>query len=357
MKKTTRLLSLLLVLVLCLSVLPVGAAAASSGWQKSGDYWYYYQNGSPVTGWKQISGAWYYFVADDSVMDIHSYPYGAMAYSDWLEEDGDWYYFGSNGKMVTSQWVKDPWTDVEGTTHYSWYYQLSSGKGAMGWQKIGGVWYYFDPDWGGEMVTGFQEIKGAYYYFKDSGALFTGWKKLPFSDEDGNEWESWVYFTSNGAVENGWKKIGGKWYYFIDYEMMADWWVDEDDGDSYRLGSDGAMVTSKWVYDNGDWFYQLSSGKSAKGWLKLGGVWYYFDPDDYGAMVAGGLKEINGSYYYFKDSGALYTGWKQLPYYDEDGNIAGYFWAYFTSNGAVESGWKQINGKWYQFADYICLNP
>ena len=55
MKKTTRLLSLLLVLVLCLSVLPLSAAASvREGWVPvEGGTYVYYVNGAKVTGWKK----------------------------------------------------------------------------------------------------------------------------------------------------------------------------------------------------------------------------------------------------------------------------------------------------------------
>jgi len=342
MKKTTRLLSLALVLVLCLSVLPVGAAAYT-GWIYNDSSTEYLVNNEAVSGWYKIGGYWYYFEPEYHGEDYVIYNMVRSRGAELPSGSGNHYYFNSKGVMVASQWVSFNQYNAETDTYTKvWEYYLSSGKRASGWQKIGGVWYYFDPYNDGVMLTGGPHwIKDNYYYFKDSGALFTGWKK--FTEDDG--YTFWAYFTSNGAVKNGWKQIGGKWYCFSNYAMLTSWYQD-DNGDWYYLGSDGAMVASKWVH-TGSWYYQLSSGKGAKGWQKIGGVWYYFDPDNLGAMVTGGPLWIDGNYYFFKSSGALYTGWKSI-----DGD-----WWYFTSNGAVKNGWKKINGKWYQFADYICLNP
>ena len=345
MKKMTRLLSLVLVLVLCLSVLPVGAAAASSGWQKIDGYWYYYQNGYPVTGWKQISGSWYWFYVPDEWDD---YPEGAMVSNYWVEdpaESNNWYWFGSDGKMVSSKWIQNG--------DY-WYYQLSSGKSAMGWLKLGGVWYYFDPDDYGVMATGgpwpIEDSSGVtrYYYFKDSGALYTGWKEF--------DW-GWAYFTSNGAVEEGWKQIGGKWYYFYEYEMVTGGPYDVDgDGKLYYFGSDGAMKTG-WQKIDGDYWYFTSSGAAKKdGWLKSGGYWYYFE--DYGYYYGGTAYIDSNGYtyeYYFFNSGKMASSY-WIHFKDSSGNWVG--WAYYLSNGhRIQSGSIKLNGKWYYFSGGWCTNP
>ena len=331
MKKATRLLSLVLVIVLCLSVLPLGATAASDGWVK-GDQgeWYYYQNGAKVSGWKKISNIWYYFDPGDNCR---------MATGHHVI-DGNLYAFNSKGAMQTGWW----YIIFEDSLAQGWGYFTSYGGVENGWKKIDGKWYYFDDFL--VYTGGLREIDGKFYYFnknKTGGSLYTGWLEMAY--EDGTTF--WAYFTSNGAVEEGWKKIGGVWYYFYGYEMASDVWL-EYQGDWYYFKPNGAMAASQWVKysdvdDEGnpytEWYYQLSSGKSAMGWLKLGGVWYYFAPEMNGLMLTGGPWNLSGKLYYFKDSGALYTGWKQI-----DGK-----WMYFTSNGAYVSTTKTINGKSYTF--------
>ena len=341
MKKMTRLFSLLLVLILCLSVLPMGALAASGGWQQIEGDWYYIENGAPVNGWKKINGTWYYLVPE----------WGGIMLTGWLNTDptyfnggdgpftGDWYHFSSSGAMEASKWVKETYT-YEGSTYTDWYYMLSSGKGASGWQKIGGVWYYFDPDADDVMVSGgMRQIDGKWYYFKDSGALYTGWKELGGIDGDGNPFSFWAYFTSNGAVQDAWKKINGSWYYFEDIVMLSGGLVQFGDYEYYYFKDSGAMATGwqKLTDDSGEtvWLYFTSSGAmKMNGWQKDNGSWYYFQN---GGYYAGGLYEISGKYYYFKDSGAMFTGWKYL-----EGA-----WRYFGSYGMIINGEVKDGGKQY----------
>lgn len=51
------------------------------------------------------------------------------------------------------------------------------------------------------------------YGFNTNGTMYTGWLYI----QTGNYW---TYFDNNGAV-NGWKSIGGKWYYFNTFKMVA----------------------------------------------------------------------------------------------------------------------------------------
>ena len=369
MKKTTRLLSLLLVLVLCLSVLPLSAAAAASGWQKEGEYWFYYENGSPVTGWKQIGGYWYYFVPQwDGVMYTGFMNTDPTFFSDGEGPfTGDWYHFSDSGRMDASKWVKNTYA-YEGITCTDWGYALSSGKLATGWLKIGGVWYYFDPEIDGVMATGgpyyIKNSSGEYdlYWFKSSGAIYTGWKEITetWENEETGEPEDytyWAYFTSNGAVKDAWKKIGNTWYYFDGWAMLTGGPYELENGRWYYFKDSGAMYTGwkKFVFTDvvpGEelvfWSYFTSNGAVFDAWKKIDGRWYYFD---YGSMVTGGPYKLSGNYYYFSDSGAMYTGWKYTQKYD-----IGPGWWYFTSSGAaVKDGWLKIGGTWYQFQDYILV--
>ena len=343
MKKMSRFLSFLLVLILCLSVLPLSAAADGyTGWQKIDGNWYYAENGAAAIGWKKIGNTWYYFVPD----------WGGVMLTGWLNTDptffsdsegpftGDWYHFSESGAMDANKWVKEDYS-YEGTRYVDWYYMLGSGKGASGWQKIDGVWYYFEPDAGGVMLTGGPyNLGGSWYYFKDSGALFTGWKYLDFGEND----RGWVYFTSNGAVI-GWKKIDGKWYYFEFYMVTG---LQEIDGKYYFFNDSGSLYTGwkkiPFGNENGDtwesWIYFTSNG-ALDGWQKIGGKWYCFENCE---MLSGGTYMFpDGKYYCFNDDGSLYTGWRQ----SYNGK-----WVYFTVNGSVTDCWKKIGGKWYQFDEY-----
>lgn len=96
--------------------------AAKTGWQKVGGKWYYHasdgkmqtgwvdgdkyycnSSGAMLTGWQKVGGDWYYFNSS-----------GAKQAKRWVGK----YWVGSDGKMVTSQWVKgtnhDYWVDASG---------------------------------------------------------------------------------------------------------------------------------------------------------------------------------------------------------------------------------------------------
>ena len=54
----------------------------------------------------------------------------------------------------------------------TWYYfQSGSYAAATGWQKLGGNWFYLNPDYPkhGAMMTGWQNIDGKSYYFYSNG--------------------------------------------------------------------------------------------------------------------------------------------------------------------------------------------
>lgn len=105
------------------------------------------------------------------------------------------------------------------------------------------------------------------------------------------------------------------------------WWYQKDD--SYSVG---------WDKINGSWYYFDNSGWMQTGWQKVGGSWYYLNLS--GAMATG-WKSVNGVWYYLNSSGVMMTGWQKI----------GGTWYYLNSSGAMATGWKQLGGTWYY------LNP
>lgn len=109
---------------------------------------------------------------------------GILLKGTWFLIDNEYYRFSDNGYLLVNQWFKDNGTG-------SWYYLSGDGKMLIGWQKIGGVWYYFKPE------------KGNGY-----GTMYAN-TSLQIND---STWGSGVYaFDSNGAmVQNAW--YGGFYY-------------------------------------------------------------------------------------------------------------------------------------------------
>ena len=171
---------------------------AQNGWVKSGDAWYYYKNGSAVRN--------------------------AWAGNYWL---------GSDGRMMTNSWVDN-----------NRYYVGSDGA----WIK------------GYENKSGWQKESGSWYYYKNGSAVRNAWAGNYWLGSDGRMvTNSWVdnnryYVGSDGAWikdygnKSGWKKEGGSWYYYKNGLAVRNAWAG-----NYWLGSDGRMVTNRYV-DGGRYY-------------------------------------------------------------------------------------------------------
>ena len=154
-----------------------------------------------------------------------------LATSSWMYSNGRWWYKHANGSYTTKAW-----------------------------EKIDGVWYYFDDE--GWMKTGWVK-DGKWYYLSESGAMLTGWVK-----DNG----AWYYLNQSGAMQTGWVKDNGTWYYLDGSGAMQTGWV--KDGSWYYLDGSGAMQTG-WVKDNDNWYYLQDSGAMKTGWMKVSDKWYY----------------------------------------------------------------------------------
>lgn len=102
-----------------------------------------------------------------------------------------------------------------------------------------------------------------------------------------------------------------------------------------------------WNKDAKGWFYVLSDGRRAKGWIKVGWSkpqskdgkdWFFMDSDGY--MVKGFHKcSWSGGIdtFYFDENGVMQYGWKYI-----NGH-----WYLFDSSGAMHIGWILDNGSWF----------
>lgn len=102
-----------------------------------------------------------------------------------------------------------------------------------------------------------------------------------------------------------------------------------------------------WNKDSKGWFYVLSDGRRAKGWIKVGWSkpqskdgkdWFFMDNEGY--MVNGFHKcSWSGGIdtFYFDENGVMQYGWKYI-----NGK-----WYFFDKNGAMKTGWLYDNGSWF----------
>ncbi len=151
---------------------------------------------------------------------------------------------------------------------------------------------------------------------------------------------TWYYATADGKAYTGWLRLGGAWYWLEPGAGGAmATGLRECDGSTYWFGASGAMATG-WVLDGGTWYYASGSGALASGWLSLGGTWYWLDPSTH--AMATGVQTIGSCEYLFNSSGEMVANcWT-----NGDGS-----WVYHSScSGAIdlkgsmtESGIKLID--------------
>ncbi len=304
---------------------------AKNAWINLGEDTYYYadENGQLVDGWKQINGKWYYFdeimangnkmIGDklyyfnsngswtgksENVNSLNGWKFAdgywyyyvnGNCYSDgWVKIDGTWYAFNEWGEMVKGSYYDKETEKIYGIfengktaynawvhNYYSWSYADGSGLLVNDWQKINGVWYYFDHY---EMVDGMRYIDGKYHYFKDNG--------------------QWV---GEYTPKYGWQKLDSKWYYYNGEKfVIGDQIIDGEsyyfDNENYSMNIDlfayNDMFGMPIIYIYG------SNGKLVKNqWYKYDGKWYYADEN--GICFMSCTKVIDGKTYKFDHNGVM----------------------------------------------------
>ena len=147
-------------------------------WVEDSSGWY------PKNTWYTVNGVQYYFGAD-----------GYMARNEW--RDGKW--IGSNGRVTYKG--KGKWK-VNST---GWWYEDSLGWYPQSmWQKIDGLWYYFNAD--GYMAS--NEWRDGYWLSSNGSWTYSGVGSWSYSG-------GWNFADSTGwKARNSWQKINGTWYYF-----------------------------------------------------------------------------------------------------------------------------------------------
>ncbi len=293
-----------------------GGAVHHNGWVKKKNSWYFANNdGSLKTGWMKRNGTWYR-LDGTGVMLTGKYRVGST-----------WYLSNNSGAMHSNGWVKHS---------NKWHYAAPNGALKTGWLKTGGKWYWFDPD--ASMKKGWLKRGSTYYYLDKAGAMETGWSKIE---------GKWYWFDPKGAMGIGWLKTGGKWYWLDSSGAMASNASKTISGKLYFFGSSGAMksnclvklpentcgyaapngsISKIGIYKNGTPYLTDELGKTASGWVKIAGKWFYGEAST-GKMKTGWLK-TGGKWYWLDSSGAMQTGWR---------TISGKKY-YFNSSGAWVNG-------------------
>lgn len=351
------------------------SGSMGSGWLLDGGNWYWLDqsNGDVRTGWQWIGGRWYW--ADPET--------GVCAQNETREIGPELYAFDSSCAMGQSGWV---------LANNTWYWAGQSGALESGWHYVGGSWYWMDQE-SKAMATGLLDFNGTKYYMMPSGAMATGWAYdqteicwyyATNSSSDGHlltGWQwidgAWYWMDSTTAkMQTGWLSVGGKTYHLSNSGSMdSSCWIDDSDGSSSLLGSDGAL-TAKIVDDKVTMYNGSDGSKPADGLTQIGGAWFYivdgtiqhgaididgtthlFD-EKTGRAVTGwhadengaryhydekGVKQVDcwvldGSWYLLGQDGSPLTGWQ---------NRGGAYYYLDPSSGAMTTGWLKTDGDWY----------
>lgn len=110
------------------------------------------------------------------------------------------------GSVGQGKWIQ------ESDGKKCWWYRHADGSYTKNaWEKIDGLWYFFDKE--GWMKTGWLSWKNNKYYLQEKstkdfkeGQMRTGWVQLK---------NVWYWFDDSGAAaKSTCKQINGKWYAF-----------------------------------------------------------------------------------------------------------------------------------------------
>ena len=326
----------------CKELLKKGEVIYHNGWRKDGDSYYFYKNQQPVTGMVRVPYPaadllpGYGPDAEDAEVNVPGKEGNPDNY-DYPDRESALFVFDENGVFQKDQCGVH---DDNGITRWI-------NNGMLVWHaglvKDGDDYRYFKRN---GMVTSMETyvaktnglLKAAKYTFDAEGRLM----KLEGLHEDLNG--SLCYYVDYVKNYAGLVEVDGS-YYYIASDLKAvkncTYYVtktnDRKPAGYYTFDADGKMVIKNGlVEENGDLYYYVDGAKTAAGLIewddnyyyiasnlkavkdakhyvfadKANGLksagWYWFNAD--GTMYLEGIREENGTKYYYKDGVKNYAG-------------------------------------------------
>ena len=326
----------------CNELLKSGEVIYHNGWRKDGDSYYFYQNQQPVTGMVRVPYPaadllpGYGPDAEDAEVNVPGKEGNPNNY-DYPDRESALFVFDENGVFQKDQCSV---YDDNGVTRWI-------NNGMLVWHaglvKDGDDYRYFKRN---GMVTSVETyvaktnglLKAAKYTFDAEGRLM----KLEGLQEDLNG--NLCYYVDYVKNYAGLVEVDGSFYYIAsDLKAVKNctYYVtktnDLKPAGYYTFDADGKMVIkSGLVEENGDLYYYVDGAKTAAGLIewegnyyyiasnlkavkdakhyvfadKANGLksagWYWFNAD--GTMYLEGIREENGTKYYYKDGVKNYAG-------------------------------------------------
>ncbi len=410
MKKTRRLLCLALVLVMCLSLLPIGAAAAGNSItsataikagksytgklseSNTADFykltltsagrltfnglnelrWVYYYlydgNGNQMwsanpisngsTGVNQKSETWdltkgvYYFAVakDGSNYGSYTFDFSFTSAKESIAEaqGGDNNTLGSADIISLNQQYTGQLADNDEKDFYKFTMKSKGSVTITATTGMRWVYYYIYDASGNEKFkkNPLSNSSTGVNQISETVELAKGTYYFVVARDGGNTGPYKFKLASKTAPT---PSSGGSGTTTTEgWKQVGSYW-------RYR-NADGSYVKNAWKKISGKWYFFDSSGNALTGWQKISRKWYYFNKS--GAMQTGWQK-ISGTWYFFDSSGVMQTGWQKIGgswyFFDSSGGmqtgwtkISGK-WYYFDGSGAMQTGWQKISGEWYYF--------
>ena len=326
----------------CNELLKSGEVIYHNGWRKDGDSYYFYQDQQPVTGMVRVPYPaadllpGYGPDAEDAEVNVPGKEGNPDNY-DYPDRESALFVFDENGVFQKDQCGV---YDDNGTTRWI-------NNGMLVWHaglvKDGDDYRYFKRN---GMVTSVETyvaktnglLKAAKYTFDSEGRLM----KLEGLHEDLNG--NLCYYVDYVKNYAGLVEVDGSFYYIAsDLKAVKNctYYVtktnDRKPAGYYTFDADGKMVIkSGLVEENGDLYYYVDGAKTAAGLIEWDGKyyyiasnlkavkdakhyvfadkanglksagWYWFNAD--GTMYLEGIREENGTKYYYKDGVKNYAG-------------------------------------------------
>ena len=326
----------------CNELLKSGEVIYHNGWRKDGDSYYFYQDQQPVTGMVRVPYPaadllpGYGPDAEDAEVNVPGKEGNPDNY-DYPDRESALFVFDENGVFQKNQCGVH---DDNGVTRWI-------NNGMLVWHaglvKDGDDYRYFKRN---GMVTGVETyvaktnglLKAAKYTFDAEGRLM----KLEGLHEDLNG--NLCYYVDYVKNYAGLVEVDGSFYYIAsDLKAVKNctYYVtktnDLKPAGYYTFDVDGKMVIKNGlVEENGDLYYYVDGAKTAAGLIEWDGNyyyiasnlkavkdakhyvfadkandlksagWYWFNAD--GTMYLEGIREENGTKYYYKDGVKNYAG-------------------------------------------------
>ena len=269
-----------------------------------------------TNGLNELDGE-YYYANGTGVLAVNTVVYMSK-FNDLIAPGNGYFAFDSEGKLIRDGFVSAP-------NGYKYYYQdLVRVKG---FTKLGDKYYFFNNGSGAMECNKTLWVAGSnpygftsgYYYFQEDGSMYV---PDPNGEKKVVEKNGKLYLTIDGVNQtNGLNELDGEYYYAnsngtlavntVVYMSKFNDLIAPGNG-YFAFDSEGKLIRTGFVKASNGYTYYYNDLVRAKGLLKIGDAYYFFNNGS-GAMECGKRLWIGGSnayglakgYYEFGSDGKM----------------------------------------------------